>query len=421
MQYNITDFGAKICDAIQTEQIQKAIDTCFLKGGGEVVVPKGIFRTGCIRLRSNVTLRLQSGAILEGSRNPEDYVNYLDDEVEPINLPDKPNSNRSVYPFSRWNNAIIRAIDAQNIFIIGEENSYIDGQNCFDEQGEENYRGPHAINIQNCENVTLRGYTIRNSSNWAHAIFNTKNITAQNLTVYGGHDGFDVRTCDNVRIEDCEFYTGDDCIAGFDNCDVVIKNCILDSSCSALRFGGTDVLIENCRSVAPGSFGFRGSLTAKKKEMGEITDETCRHNMFTPFLYYCDFRADIRKPPGNITIQNCEFENPDSFFQLKFDGKHKWCINRSLVSITFRNCKATGVSEALLIHGDAKEPITFTLENVEITSRKGCEDVAFIDATNYEKIILHNVTAKNYTNPTIIARTDGEIIVKDSTDFTIIK
>jgi hypothetical protein len=421
MQYNISDFGAITCDALQTKQIQKAIDTCFVQGGGEVVIPKGIFRTGGIRLRTNVTLRLQSGAILEGSRNPEDYVDYLNDKVEPINLPEKPNETRSVYPFSRWNNAIIRAIDAKNIAIIGEENSYIDGQNCFDEQGEEDYRGPHAINMQNCENINLSGYTIRNSSNWAHAIFNTKNITARNLSVYGGHDGFDIRTCDEVRIENCEFYTGDDCIAGFDNCDVVINNCILDSSCSALRFGGTNVLIKNCKTTAPGRFGFRGNLADKEKEMGKMTNENCRHNMFTPFMYYCDFRADIRKTPGNITIQNCEFENPDSFFKLNFDGKHIWCTNRSLTSITFRNCKATGVSEPILIHGDEKEPLTITLENVEISSRKGHEDVAFIDATNYAKIILQNVTAKNYTNPTIVARTDGEIIVKDSTEFTILK
>ena len=47
-EYKITDFGALSCDRLQTKEIQKAIDTCFLNGGGKVIVPKGIFLTGGI-------------------------------------------------------------------------------------------------------------------------------------------------------------------------------------------------------------------------------------------------------------------------------------------------------------------------------------------------------------------------------------
>ena len=31
--FNIRDYGAKTCDRLQTEHIQKAIDDCFLAGG----------------------------------------------------------------------------------------------------------------------------------------------------------------------------------------------------------------------------------------------------------------------------------------------------------------------------------------------------------------------------------------------------
>ena len=77
--FNITDYGAKICDRLQTSAIQKAIDDCFLAGGGRVVIPCGIFLTGGIRIRSGVQLYLESGAILKGSRDPEDYMGYLED------------------------------------------------------------------------------------------------------------------------------------------------------------------------------------------------------------------------------------------------------------------------------------------------------------------------------------------------------
>jgi len=225
-EYIITDFGARVCDKLQTEAIQSALDACFLASGGKVIIPKGIFLTGGLRLRSNTTLYLESGAILRGSRDNNDYSAYLSDKIEPIdttNVPTPPKPSRSTDPFSKWNNGIIKIVNAKNVSIIGEVGSYIDGVNCFDAEGEENYRGPHAINVYNSENLYFEGYTVVDSANWAHNIYNSQNITAINVTVYGGHDGFDVRTCDNILIENCVFRTGDDCIAGFDNKNVKIR------------------------------------------------------------------------------------------------------------------------------------------------------------------------------------------------------
>ena len=44
MDYNILDFGA-VSDGVtvNTVAIQKAIDTCFEKGGGRVIIPAGLF------------------------------------------------------------------------------------------------------------------------------------------------------------------------------------------------------------------------------------------------------------------------------------------------------------------------------------------------------------------------------------------
>ena len=40
MVYNILDYGAKADGTLCTNQIQKAINDCFLNGGGEVVTPR---------------------------------------------------------------------------------------------------------------------------------------------------------------------------------------------------------------------------------------------------------------------------------------------------------------------------------------------------------------------------------------------
>jgi polygalacturonase len=183
----ITDYGAKPDGTIQTGNIQKAIDDCFAHGGGTVIIPSGEFLTGGLRLRSNITLHLESGAVLKGTRNPEDYFAWQSDEIEPVNhekltddlwvnVKDRKSSDFLRLAGSRWNNAIIRVIDAENVAIIGEEGSVIDGCDCYDEIGEENYRGPHGINIRESKNITLKGYKIQNTGNWANTIFYSQNI-----------------------------------------------------------------------------------------------------------------------------------------------------------------------------------------------------------------------------------------------------
>jgi polygalacturonase len=72
--FNIKDHGA-IGDGISmnTDAIQKAIDACSSSGGGTVLVPSGLWLTGPIEMKSNVNLHLNRGAILDFSRNHQDY------------------------------------------------------------------------------------------------------------------------------------------------------------------------------------------------------------------------------------------------------------------------------------------------------------------------------------------------------------
>ncbi len=424
MDFRITDYGARATDAMQTEKIQAALDACFIAGGGRVVIPKGIFLTGGVRVRSNTTLYLESGAILKGSGGHNDYSAYLTDKIEPISSDEQAryaDKRGSVNPYSKWNNGLIKILNAKNVAIIGEAGSFIDGVNCFDPDGEEKYRGPHAIDAHECENLYFEGYTIMNSANWAHNIMMSKNITVKNVTVWGGHDGFDVRSCDNIVIEDCEFRTGDDGIAGFDNKDVVIRNCILDCACSALRFGGTDVLIENCQGIAPSSYGFRGTLTPEEKAAGAPTGAHTRHAMKTPFQYYCDFRANIRYAPGNIVMRNCKFENPDALFLHPFDGEHIWCCNRALNSFVIEDSEINGLSMAGVLCSDPDEPLDFRMKNVVISSRVEDADFPILEATSCKYIELDNVTVKGFKKPHIDTDAPEKIVIKGGTEIELKK
>ena len=420
MKFNIKDYGAVAGGELCTKQIQKAIDDCFLNGGGEVIIPRGVYLTGGLRLRSNVTMHLLEDAVLMGSISPEDYTDYINDSIEPISEDEinscvstvKPGERvgRSAYPFSRWNNAIIRAVHAKNISIIGEHGSEINGQNCFDKIGEENYRGPHAINMWFCENITLHGYTVRDSANWAHAIQNSSNINVCNVKVFGGHDGFDARTCDNITIENCSFCTGDDCIAGFDNINVTVRNCYFESACSILRFGATNMIVENCKGVAPATFGYRGSLSDEEKRNRAATTEKCRHSCLGVFLYYCDSRAAVREVPGNILIRNCSFKNPDAVLTLPFG--HVWCCNRSLDNIAFENCVFDGICNPMKLNCPENEPLALLMKNCTVIGREGSEDISFIEGENLSSVNLENVVFKNLNRPDIVCAPETRVFIK---------
>ena len=408
--WNILDYGACFSDRLQTEKIQKAIDDCFLAGGGRVVVPCGVYVTGGLRLRSRVELYLESGAILLGSRNPEDYFGFREDKLEPLSVEEigsTPATGRSAVSTSRWSNGLLRAFDAEDIAVIGEKGSYLDGQNCFDPEGEENYRGPHGMSFWRCRNIRLEGYTFINSSNWCHAIFQSQNITVRGVSIYSGFDGFDVRTCDNILVEDCNFYSGDDAIAGFDNNDVTVRNCRLNTACMPLRFGGNNVLVENCVSDER-RFGSRLRLTDEAKILGELTNDTVRHESWAPFSYYCDHRADPRKPIENVTFRNCRFAQERELIRIEFDGLHRWCCNRPMRSIRFENCQIEDLQTAGMIWSTEDEKITVEYVGCKLSGRPGTKEPICV-AGNFEKILFEDCVIDGFADPTILIGTDDPV------------
>ena len=432
---NIKEFGARACGALQTQAIQAAIDRVFLAGGGEVQIPEGVFLSGAIRLRSNVTLHLLEGAVLKGSQNPEDYFAcYTEDRVEPLDsarITDAPYVHLNTIqgeteyddtdpryrfrrlPGSRWNNALIRAIDAENVAIVGEKGSCIDGSNCYDAIGEEHYRGPHAITFFNCRNITLKGYTVRDSANWAHNLLFCGNIAMDGVTVYAGHDGFDAFSSQNVTIRNCAFYTGDDCVAGFGNVNVLVADCLLNSSCSAMRFGGTNVVVRNCKIYGPGEYFFRGRMTPEEKRAG-APSPTPGTNMLSAFTYYADFSMPIAEQPGNILIKDCAFENVERFLHYNFSGNETWQRHRPLQNITFENIKATNVGMPMNAYGREEVPLELCLKNVDVSVREDADFEALIKAAHCKRVVLDRVRVGKFGGECLLlTKTEGEFIFRE--------
>ncbi len=425
--FSVTDFGAvPNSQSVQTDAFQKALDACFLAGGGEVTVPAGSFVIGDIRIRSNTTLHLLKNAVLLGSRDPADYIHINSDSLEP--LPEEQNTMAIWYhPFewikmgggfkkhlytagSYWNYGLIRAAYAENIAIIGEEGALIDGRNIYDPKGEENYRGPHGINMHFCKNVTFRGYTIENASNWAHCIMQSENVTFEDLTVHAGHDALHTRACSNVTMQNCTLITGDDCVAGFDNLDVVVRNCKISSACSAFRYGGNNILVENCEIWGPCQYQFRGSFTKEEKISGVQVTENGRTNMLSFWTNFVTDDLPVRRPAGKVLIRNCTVKNADRMLHLNLSGNEPWQRGTPPTDITFENMKLEGIKMGLTAYGIESSPMTVTLKNIDYSFAEDCTESAMMRVA-HGNVKLENVKVNGFKGNTLIRTWSDDVKV----------
>jgi len=243
--FNILDYKAK-GDGItlNTKSIQAAIDACSKSGGGTVWFPAGRYVSGTIYLRSHVTLFLDAGAVLEGSKNLEDY---------PVTI-----SKVRSYSDNYTNKSLIYAEGEENISITGK--GMIDGNGAsFKVENMDNDEGlrkkdefyfyksrPYLIRMINCRNILLRDVTIINSPMWVqhYLLCEDVNIDGINVSSRVNHnnDGIDIDGCSRVRISNCDIVSGDDAIVlkSTQNVpcrDITITNCTLSSDCNAFKLG----------------------------------------------------------------------------------------------------------------------------------------------------------------------------------------
>ncbi len=259
--FSVRDHGASgDGQTLDTAAIDRAIEACAAAGGGQVRFPPGRYLSGTVRLRSHVTLHLEEGATLLGTTNLDLYQTFSATNALPR------------LRVSRWHRGLVMAENAEDIAIVGR--GAIDGQHVFDPRGEERMRGPHTLLLGHCRNFRLQDVLLTNSANYALLFFFTDQVEVRNATFAGGWDGVHFRGsierfCNDVRIVDSRFYTGDDAIAGSYWRDVTISNCVINSSCNGVRLIGPAVhsAIAHCDFFGPGLHEHRTSRAQRRTNM----------------------------------------------------------------------------------------------------------------------------------------------------------
>jgi len=249
--YNVYDFGATgNGKTLDSPAIQKAIDTCTANGGGEVLLPAGVFLSGALVLKDHVTLHISEGAVLLGSKNIGDYKEFR---------PSIPSYNDSFLKYS-----LIYAENATNIALIGK--GKIDGQGGSFEvktkkKPDRYMNRPYIIRLVACKNVRVEDLTLTNSAMWMQHYFACEDVYIRGLNVYNhcnkNNDMIDIDGCKNVVVSNCIGDTDDDAMtikstSGIVSENITITNCVLSSHCNAIKCGTEshagfrNITISNC-------------------------------------------------------------------------------------------------------------------------------------------------------------------------------
>ncbi len=269
VMFNVVDFGARGDGVtLDTPFLQLAIDSCS-KRGGTVLFPAGIYLTGSLNLKSNVTLRLEKGALILGSKNLGDYREH------------RPKIRSYNDSFLRY--SLFYAEHDSNISITGE--GTIDGQGKYfkapgKEKPQRYMNRPYLLRFVECRNVRVENIRLQNSAMWMQHYLGCEYLTIRGITVFNhanmNNDMIDIDGCRNVIISDCYGDTDDDGIVLKSTTEkatenVAITNCVLSSHCNAIKTGTEsiggfrNISISNC-VVKPSSsetviFGKRGGIS----------------------------------------------------------------------------------------------------------------------------------------------------------------
>lgn len=242
--------------ALDSRAINAAIDACARSGGGVVYLRPGIYKSGTIHLKSNVTLYLEAGAVLLGSLELSDY----DEHSEAFRTGNtKPRS-------------LIYAKEAENICLAGL--GQIDGRGSHFWQpsgqapaSQENQwaevaslawkpkdsgRPSPMLQFVKCRHLRIEDLRLENSPGWTLSAINCDHVSLQGVTIKNpitgiNTDGLDLDGCQNVFISNCSIETGDDaiCLKSEDPTgegprltrNIAVTNCVLTTCCNGFKIG----------------------------------------------------------------------------------------------------------------------------------------------------------------------------------------
>jgi polygalacturonase len=349
-----------------------------------------VFVTGPIHLQSNVDLRIAAGSTLRFITDPARYLPAV---------------------FTRWEgtecfnySALIYAFEQENIAVTGE--GTLDGaaadenwwgwtqrgrddapakveasRRLLNDLGERgvpvaervfgagHFLRPNFIQPYRCRNVLIQGVRIRRSPMWEINPVLCTNVIVRGVNILSNgpnNDGCNPESCRDVLIEDCQFTTGDDCIAikaGRNNDgrrvavpseNIIVRRCTMKDGHGGVVLGSEttggcrNIFVEDCVMDSPNldralrikSNARRGGVIEnvflRNIEVGEVAEAV----LTVDFLYEEGPKGPFPPVVRNVVLENVTSRaSPRVMWVTGFPGA-------VIENVRFAHCAFRGVRAA---------------------------------------------------------------------------
>ena len=368
--YNVRDFGAA-GDGVKIDSpaINAAIEQAASKGGGVILFPAGVYSSYSIRLKDNITLRLEEGAVIKAAKPTRDQ-GYDEAELNEWDM-------YQDFGHSHWQNSLIWGIGLKNIRIEGK--GLIDGTDALSRGLGR--KGPvaeanMALALKNCSNVTIKGVSFLQCGHFALLLTGVDNLLIDGVLADTNRDAFDIDCCENVKIRNCRVNSLND--------DAIVLKC---SYALGYPKPTRNVLVENCEvsGYDPGSVYYGTFLT-------DITAAPDRDGPTGRVKLGTESNGGFI----NITIRNCRFKRCRGLALETVDGApmknivvdglemEDICNSPIYIRVGDRNRGPESLP--------ASSAENITISNVNV---KGCDSRYPILIVGLEDSPVKNVTLKN--------------------------
>ncbi|WKL49477.1 glycoside hydrolase family 28 protein [Flavobacterium pectinovorum] len=394
-QINIAKLGAK-GDSVTNNKaaFDKAMALCKKNNGGTIIVPKGIYKiNGPIHFVSNVNLKIEKGAKIKFSDNPQDYLPLVLTSWEGTIL----------YNYS----PLIYAYECNNIAITGE--GTIDGEGgktwkTFKAKeakgkdlsremnhnnaalkdrkfGEGYFLRPQMIQFFKCKNILVENVRIENSPFWCLHLLKSESITVRGVSYKSlnyNNDGIDPEYAKDVLIENVTFDNGDD--------NVAIKAGRDHEGRANSATPSQNIVIRNCNFK-----GLHGVVLGSEMSAGiqNVYVENCKTVGYLKRGIYIKTNADRGGFIKNIFVRNIQLDEVEDclYMTANYHGEgHGY--QSDISNIHFSNITCNKASESgIVIQGFPEKKIrNISLKNIEIKSAKNA-----ISNENAENVLMTDV------------------------------